>query len=234
MMMFIVVRGGGSMDIGSHGITGRLARTVVDHRKVFLVVGTPLIALSSLRQTRQIFLPLWGDDIGLDVAEIGAVMSLSFFADAGIFYPVGGIMDRFGRKWAAVPCLVLLALGFLILPATSDIYGFALVALVTGVGNGFGSGINMTLGADFSPAEGRGEFLGVWRLVSDAGGTGGPFLLSALTGLASLAAASLASAGIGFAGAAIMILFVPETLRGARVVGRQQRTLGVPPPDRRD
>ena len=39
------------------------------------------------------------------------------------------------------------------------------VALLLGFGNGLGSGIVMTLGADFAPARGRAEFLGVWRLV---------------------------------------------------------------------
>jgi MFS family permease len=220
-MMFAVVRGSsGSEDMGGHGLGGRIVSTVVDNRRVFATAGLAMIALAVLRQARQIFLPLWGDDIGLDVAEIGFVTGLSFFADAAIFYPVGAIMDRFGRKYAAVPCLVMLAIGFLILPATNEIIGYMLVAVITGVGNGFGSGINMTLGADFSPDVGRGEFLGVWRLIADAGGTGGPFILSALMGVSGLAAASLATGGIGVAGAAIMLLFVPETLRRPHVVQR--------------
>jgi MFS family permease len=148
------------------------------------------------------------------------VTGLSFFADAAIFYPVGAVMDRFGRKWAAVPCLLMLAIGFLILPLTDEIIGFVVVALLTGVGNGFGAGINMTLGADFSPDVGRGEFLGVWRLIADAGGTAGPFVVSLLMGISGLAAASLATGGIGLVGAAIMALLVPETLRRPHVVKR--------------
>ena len=46
----------------------------------------------------------------------------------------------------------------------------------------------MTLGADFAPDVGRGEFLGVWRLISDIGQAGGPVVISVLTGLSSLAA----------------------------------------------
>jgi hypothetical protein len=80
-----------------------------------------------------------------------------------------------------------------------------------------GAGINMTLGADFSPSVGRGEFLGVWRLVSDIGQAGGPVVISLLTGFGSLAAASVATGGIGLVGAAIMVLLVPETLRRAVV-----------------
>ena len=32
----------------------------------------------------------------------------------------------------------------------------------------------MTLGADYSPVAGRAHFLGLWRLMSDIGSTGGP------------------------------------------------------------
>ena len=53
-----------------------------------------------------------------------------------------------------------------------------IAALVIGFGNGIGSGMIMTLGADYSPAVGRAHFLGVWRLMSDLGSTGGPALLS--------------------------------------------------------
>ena len=41
--------------------------------------------------------------------------------------------------------------------------------MLSGLGNGFSTGIFMTLGGDFAPREGRGEFLGVWRLVGDVG-----------------------------------------------------------------
>jgi len=216
-MMFVCVReGSGSEDITVHGLGSRLVETVANNRGVFLKAGPPLIALGLLRQARQVFLPLWGDHIGLGIAQIGLLTGISFLIDAAIFYPAGSIMDHWGRKWAAVPCLVTLATGLLLLPLTRDFAGFLAVAAVTGVGNGFGSGIVMTLGADFSPDDRRGEFLGVWRLLSDAGIAGGPAVIAVLTSVGSLAIAAVASGGIGLAGAAVMLLFVPETLRRRR------------------
>ena len=138
---------------------------------------------------------------------------MSFFTDAAVFYPIGMVMDRYGRKWAAVPCLSTLALGLLLLPLTSGFGTFLAIAFLTGVGNGFGAGINMTLGADFAPDVGRGEFLGVWRLLADVGQAGGPAIISVITGVSSLAAASVVSGGIGFAGAVILLAFMPETLK---------------------
>ena len=212
-MFMVVAEGRGSEHLEMHGIGGRLARTVVDNRAVFLAAGFPMMALGLLRQARQVFLPLWGDEIGLSVAQIGAVTSMSFFIDAAVFYPIGSVMDRFGRKWAAVPCLATLAAGLVVLPLTHGFGPFLGVAFLTGLGNGFGAGINMTLGADFAPDTRRGEFLGVWRLLADVGQAGGPAIISVITGISSLAAASVVSGGIGLAGAAILLAFMPETLR---------------------
>jgi MFS family permease len=196
-----------------HGIRGRMVETMVTHRDIYLRAGPPAIALGLMRQARQVFLPLWGEHIGLGAGQIGLITSASFFIDASIFYPVGLIMDTKGRKWVAVPCLLTMAAGLALLPLTNDFTAFLVIGMITGLGNGFGSGINMTLGADFSPDVGRGEFLGVWRLISDLGMGGGPVAISAIIALASLSAASVVSGGIGFIGAGLMFFFVPEPLK---------------------
>jgi MFS family permease len=217
-MMFIVVReGSGADDFTGHGMGGRIVDTVVTHREIFLRAGPPIIALGLLRQARQVFLPLWGkEELNLTDSEIGLIVGASFFIDAAIFYPVGMIMDSYGRKWAMIPCLLTMGIGLILLPLSTEFWGFMIIGGITGIGNGFGSGINMTLGADFAPAIGRGEFLGVWRLVSDVGQAGGPIVISGLTTVGGLALASVASGGIGLVGAAIMLFLVPETLRRHR------------------
>lgn len=221
-MMFLVVReSSGSMDMGSHGLGGRMVDTVVSNRGVFISAGFPIIALGLLRQARQVFLPLWGvEELDLTTSQVGLIVGGSFFIDAAIFYPVGMIMDTYGRKWAMIPCLLVMAFGLLIMPLSVDFWSFMIVGVITGIGNGFGAGINMTLGADFAPAVGRGEFLGVWRFVSDLGQAGGPIIISGLTSIGSLALASVASGGIGVVGAAVMLFFVPETLRRRRNFGK--------------
>lgn len=90
-------------------------------------------------------------------------------------------------------------------------------ALLAGLGNGFGTGIFMTLGGDFSPQRGRGEFLGVWRLVGDAGAAVGPFAMGAAAQWASLAVACAATGVLALAGVAVLLALVPETLRRSGV-----------------
>jgi MFS family permease len=213
-LMFIVIRkSSGSEELGGRGLRGRLLTTVVEHRQIFLSAGLAVFALQMVRQARDVFLPLWGDSIGLGVAQIGLVFGASSFLDAGMFYPAGYVMDRWGRKWAGVPSLLTLSLGLLILPTTNELYSFTLVAMLMGIGNGLGPGIVMTLGADFVPKARRGEFLGVWRFISDAGSAGGPLAVSFITGVASLSLAATTAAVLGFTGAVVMWLRVPETLR---------------------
>src|SRR5207248_3308864 len=125
------------------------------------------------------------------------------------------VMDRWGRKWTAVPCLAILAFGLLFLPLSHDFISFSLIAIITGFGNGMGSGIQMTLGADLAPSAVRGQFLGLWRLVGDTGQTAGPLIISVVTSVASLGLASVTTAGIGLGGAALMAFCVRETLRHA-------------------
>jgi MFS family permease len=84
------------------------------------------------------------------------------------------------------------------------------VALVMAFGNGIGSGIVMTLGADAAPPEARPQFLGGWRLFVDSGVAGGPLLVGALTVVAPLAAACVAVGALSLAGGAWLARWVPR------------------------
>jgi MFS family permease len=86
-------------------------------------------------------------------------------------------MDRLGRKVAIVPCFAIQGLVMLLLPLAGGFAGLLAVAATMGFANGLGSGVMMTVGADLAPSGSRGEFLGVWRLVGDAGGSGAPLAL---------------------------------------------------------
>jgi MFS family permease len=134
-----------------------------------------------------------------------------------LFYPAGSVMDRWGRKAVALPCLVIMSLGMVLVPLTGGFWAMVVVGLLIGFGNGLGSGIVMTLGADFSPAAGRAQFLGAWRLCGDLGTAGGPLLVAGATAALSLGAASVAMGVLGMAGASLMLFLMPETLRRAEM-----------------
>lgn len=191
----------------------RLLHVVRGHARTFATAGSVMVILSFLRAARLLMIPLVGTSLGLGTTEIGLAFSLSAAIDMVMFYPAGIMLDRLGRKWTLAPAMLLLGAGVAALPFAAGFWSFVAAALLAGLGNGFGTGIFMTLGGDFSPQRGRGEFLGVWRLVGDAGAAVGPFAMGAAAQWASLAVACAATGALALAGVAVLLALVPETLR---------------------
>jgi len=189
----------------------RLGSVLRDHRHTFATAGTTVAIMGVIRGARQAVIPLWGVHIGLDAAAIAGIFAIAAGLEITAFYPVGLLMDRKGRKWAGLPFILLVSLGLALVPLTSTYRGLLAVAVLIAVANGLGSGIMMTLGSDLSPREGRSQFLGVWRLVSDAGAAGGPLVVAVVTAVATLGLASVTVGAIGLVGAALYATVVPET-----------------------
>ena len=215
VLLIVLIRGegAGAAYTAEHVAFGKVVR---EHTGTFLTAGVGITIIGALRATRQGVIPLWGEHVGLDESAISLIFGISMGMDMLLFYPAGTVMDRWGRKAVALPCITVMAAGMVLLPLTTGFLSMVLVGLLVGFGNGLGSGIVMTLGADFSPVAGRAQFLGAWRVCGDIGTAGGPLIVAAVTGLATLAAASVTMGGIGLAGAALMLFLMPETLHRAR------------------
>ena len=207
--------GGGVAGAGAGAGAGAAApltvfRVLRDHRRVLTTLGFGVIAVAATRAARNAIVPLWAEAIGLDATSTSIVFGLSGAADMLLFYPAGWAMDRFGRVHVAVPSMLVLGLGMVLVPFASTFWALVVVATVLGIGNGIGSGILMTLGADASPEVGRAQFLGGWRLMGDIGWASGPALVSAVAVLASLGTASVVMGVVAWAGAAWLKVWVPR------------------------
>lgn len=187
---------------------GRLLKT---RGRELAVVALAVFALMVLRQGRNIIFPLWGDRLGLSVSTIGAVMGASAAVELLIFIPAGWLMDHVGRRPTMALCLGIMALGVAALPLTGGAAGYLVAGLLVGIGNGFGSGIVMTMGTDFAPDGAVGPFLGIWRLFGDAGAAFGPFAVGAIAAALTLSASLVATGALGLLAAAVMLLLGPET-----------------------
>jgi MFS family permease len=192
-----------------------------DNRLVFLTVGVGVLLVSAVRASRQAVIPLWADHLGLEASVASLIYGLAGGIDMLVFYPAGKVMDQKGRIWVAVPSMAIMGVALVLMPLAHGALALLATALVIGFGNGIGSGMIMTLGADYSPSPGRAHFLGVWRLISDLGSSAGPALLSALTAAASLAAGVFTTGGLAFMAAAVLWYWVPRVnarraLAGAR------------------
>ena len=138
--------------------------------------------ISAARSTRQSIVPLWAESTGHRRRRPpAAIFGISAAVDMLLFYPGGAIMDRFGRVFVAVPAMIVLGLGFVLLPLTHGPLASAWWRALMGLGNGISAGIVMTLGADASPSGARAQFLGGWRLCADIGNAAGPLVISAIS-----------------------------------------------------
>ncbi|WP_423219037.1 MFS transporter [Zhihengliuella halotolerans] len=186
----------------------RIAR---EHARTYATVGIGVFVLAAVRATRNVVLPLWSDHLGLDATMAAVVYGISAAVDVIVFYPAGHVMDRFGRIYSAVPCLLLLGVALALLPLAADVQALAWVGALMGFGNGLGTGIVMTLGADYAPAHARPQFLGIWRLLTDAGMMAGPVALSAVTAVATLGAGIFVVAAAAFVGTGVFAYFLPRS-----------------------
>ena len=185
-------------------------RTVLaSHRQVFLTLGFAVMAVGAARSARQTVIPLWAAHIGLNATTTSLIFGVATAVDMALFYPAGRVMDQYGRVAVAVPSMVILGGATALLPLTHGPLELAGGAIAMSFGNGLGSGIIMTLGADVAPAEGRVSFLSVWRTMSDTGTAAGPLVVAALAAAWTLAAGVVAIGSVGLLAAAAMWRWVP-------------------------
>ncbi len=182
--------------------------------RVLASAGTAQVFAQMIRAGRTIVIPLFAADVlGLGFEQIGYIVSISVAIDFSLFVVAGWLMDRFGRKFAIVPCFGIQAIGMALVPFAGGFAGLLFAAALIGFGNGLGAGSMMTLGSDLSPDRSRGEFLGVWRLIGDLGHTGAPLVVGVVADMLVLSSAIWVIAGTGLAASSIFLFLVPETLK---------------------
>ncbi|SEB79932.1 Predicted arabinose efflux permease, MFS family [Nocardioides exalbidus] len=170
------------------------------HRRVLATVGSAVVILGMSRSLRLSLLPLWADHLGLSASTTSLIFAGAAAIDVAFMWPGGWLMDVRGRMYVAVPVVLSMALACLLLPLATNVVTVSLVMAMIACGNGLGSGIVMTLGADSAPLDGRPQFLGAWRLCGDIGNSGGPLLVSAVAAVAPLATACLVLGALILAG----------------------------------
>jgi MFS family permease len=190
--------------------TATILSTLRANRHVFVTLGLGMLLVSAVRTTRQTVIPLWADHLALEASVIAVIYGLASGIEMLLFYPAGKVMDQMGRRWVVVPSLVIMGAGLLALPHTHNAQTLLLVAMAIAFGNGIGSGMMMTLGADHSPRDGRAHFLGLWRLMADVGASCGPVLLSLLAATLTLGAGIAATGVMAFLAAGHLAYWIPR------------------------
>lgn len=187
------------------------------HRRTLLTLGVAVVIIAATRSMRTVLLPLWAEHVGLAASTTSLIFAAAAAVDIAFFLPGGWLMDNYGRFVVAVPVVATTAVGCLFLPLATGAVGIGAVMALMALGNGLGSGIVMTLGADTAPVEGRAQYLGGWRLCGDIGGSGGALLVGTVAAVAPLAVACLVMG----AGAALGTVWVGYFTRRVDVLSRR-------------
>jgi len=91
---------------GSRPVAAQSTWVVIrDHLPVLRTLGVGALLVGAVRASRQVVIPLWALHIGLDAQTTSVIFGLSGAVDMLLFYPAGKLMDRHGRRWAAVPAM---------------------------------------------------------------------------------------------------------------------------------
>ncbi len=191
-----------------------LFRTLVGNRRVLLTLGTGAGLVGAIRASRGVILPLWAVSIGITDTATAIIIGVAGAIDFALFYASGQIMDRFGRLASALPSMIGLGAGHLVLSVTHDVPSnvewFIVVAMFLSLANGIGSGILMTLGADLADRSNPAPFLGAWRFTGDLGGAAAPLAIAGITAVTSLSLATGVMGVFGLVGAGILARYVPR------------------------
>ena len=184
------------------------------HIRILATAGIGQVCVQTLRRGCHIIIPLYADEVvGLTTQQVRSVVMVSSAVDMSMFPIAGFMMDRFGRRYATIPGICIFATGMALMPFTGTFRWLLLAAVLMRLGNGVASGTMMTLGADLAPREGTGEFLGLWRLTGDFGGSAGPVVVGNIADLFGLGYSGFALGGIGYLAVSIFLWLVPETLQ---------------------
>jgi len=179
-------------------------------KKKLLTLGFAASILTFLRTIRALALPLWALHIDLDLVTTALIIGIAGAVDFALFYSGGQVIDKFGRRIAAVPTILAIGLGISFIPSTSNAESFAIVAIALSIANALGSGLVLTIGADLAPPESRNEFLAAFRLMLDSGIATAAPLISLLTILIGLSSGLIALSSLALVGAFLMNHYLPK------------------------
>jgi MFS family permease len=189
---------------------GGVTAMLLANRRLFATLGVAILAVGAVRAARQTVLPLWAAHIGLSPETTSLVFGIASAVDMALFYPAGKVMDHYGRLSVALPAMLILGGGMMVLPLTHGVVLMTVVAMIMSFGNGIGSGIIQTVSADASPAVNRIQFLSILRVLSDTGGAAGPVVVSVVATVWTLGGGIVAIGAVGLLGAGGLATWVPR------------------------
>jgi MFS family permease len=172
--------------------------------------------------------PVYAYGVGPEV--LGLLGAVSSVVGIPITFASGALMDRFGRKVNTVPGFIILGTGLAFTAWTAHAQlpfsAFVVAFLWFHIGQSITSGNMQIIGSDIAPAQARGQFFGVWRLIGEIGQLVSPAAFAFLVEAYAYSVAFAFLSATAFATALVLAFLVKESLGRAPTIEAQPREAG--------
>jgi MFS family permease len=204
-------RGGGGREPSAWRFgTNEIAASL---RTTFWVLVFATFSMSLYRNAVNSILPLYaGLRLEFSGTQIGTLFGISGALVAVMIIPAGFVLDKLGRKWAAVPAAILPAIAFVMIPFSSTMLELTVVSVLLGIAGGISLGSLATYSYDVIPAGSRGRLQALRRGVGDLGGLVGPALGGVITNGVGPGSAFLIYSPLLMITALLLLFLARETL----------------------
>jgi len=178
---------------------------------------------------RATILPLFAyNQLGASATQVGMLLSSLAIMNMIVLYPTGALSDRFGRKLAIVPSVLLMALAFIQMSRASSFSGLLAGAVLLGIGSGVGGPAPAAYMADLGPPARMGAAMGLYRAIGDLGFFVGPIAMGWVADTFSYSSALAGIAGLLVAAVLPFALFAREHRETPAIPERQPALAGEP------
>ena len=183
--------------------------------RAFLALSIATVSISMVGGGTGVFRTLFPAQatgaVGLDLSQVGFLLTIAgAFAFASTL-PVGAATDRYGRRVALLSGLFITALSVALMANVVSFMGAAIAVVVFGLAESAGWGTLQVYAMDQAPDDKRGAFLGGWSFFQTLGQVMGPLIIGTLADQFGFNVGFIVVAGLLIVGAIVMYVFGTET-----------------------
>ncbi len=149
---------------------------------------------------------------GLSLSQIGILAAIYPGVWGASQLVTGGLSDRIGRKWLIATGMWVQAVGIAVTASSSDFVGFAVAAVLLGLGTATVYPTLLAAISDVAHPSWRGSAIGVYRLWRDLGYAFGAVIAGLVADAFGLSTAAVVIAALTFASGAVVAGRMAETL----------------------
>ena len=184
----------------------------------FLLVGLFTFTVFLTRTgSRMTLLPLLTDErFSMSGTQLGLLFSVIATVNFALVVPAGWLSDRFGRKAAMVPGILLSGVALLLFAWSGSVLAIFAAGVVIGVGQGIAGPSPAAAIADLAPPGRAAATMALYRTFGDLGMVIGPPLLGLMAERFTLGAGLVANAAFIGVVAALLAFAARETRRARR------------------